>query len=137
MKIISAILFFIFFVASDSALSWVRCDVTWQSHVGPLGPYSGQGGTQGEAVGNARSLCEQSNPLNEFKLHCLNNPSNQSCVTLPNGSYVKSCYDCRMEGNILACNKGCKPVMERRILDMTGCNSNVSNKHGDLFCGEY
>lgn len=119
-----------------TAHAWWQVSATWQ--IGGAAPtYSATGSTREAALTNARLICKQSQPLDEYKYFCMNAPTRESYSELPGGSYVKSCANCRLEGSKLVCDS-CKPKIERRELDLAQCQgeaiNHIENCHGDLNC---
>ncbi|WP_156336907.1 hypothetical protein [Achromobacter kerstersii] len=120
----------------SSAFARWQASVTWQIGPGPS-TYTGIGDSQPEALGAARSTCWQAQPLDDWKNFCKNNPTRVEYSQLPEGSYIKSCGGCRVVDNKLVCDY-CKPVIERRELDLAVCTgdsiNHIENCHGDLRC---
>lgn len=102
------------------------------------GTYTGYGDTQAAALLNARRDCAAHQNLDHMAAQCWTSSPDVSYATMAGGSYLKSCGNCRPEGNLLVCD-WCKPVIERRQLDMNQCPgdafNHVENCHGDLTCG--
>ena len=126
---------FIFF--SGSAFARWQVKATWQIGNGGA-EYTGTGDTQPDAIASARQQCTNAQVLDEYKFYCLNSPVRTEYYAVPNGSYINSCGNCRVNNNKLICDS-CKPVLERRELDLNNCNGNtdhIANCHGDLTCNE-
>ena len=122
--------------AATTAHAWWNVSATWQ--IGNAAPtFNATGATKQGALANARVMCQQSQPLEQYKYYCLNAPARESYSEIPGGSYIKSCKQCRVEGNKLVCNS-CKPKIERRELDLAQCQgeaiNRIENCHGDLNC---
>lgn len=137
MKVIQALLVLIVMLMPCSS-AWARWQVsaTWQ--VGGAAPtYTGIGDSKAQALAQARLACQQAQPLKEYQNYCLNEPTRESYSELPEGTYIKSCGKCRVEGAKLVCDY-CKPKIERRELDLAQCTSeaikHIENCHGDLNC---
>lgn len=122
--------------SSTNAIFW-KVKATWQFGNGHR-EYTGMGNTQDSALENARSLCSQSQPLDDYKYYCYNAPTRTVYSNLPGGEFWRSCGNPRMEGTKLVTD-WCKPVLERRELDLMTCPEKtrdyIENCHGDLTCG--
>lgn len=127
---------FILIAGHSFAFARWQATVTWQIGPGP-GTYKGIGESQGEAFLAAQNLCYQAQPLDDWKAYCLNAPAKTEYTALPGGSYIESCGNCRPENNKLVCD-WCKPVLERRELDLSTCPASrldhIQNCGGDLNC---
>ena len=56
---------------ATTAHAWWQVNATWQ--IGGAAPtYSATGSTKETALANARAICRQSQPLDEYKYYCLN-----------------------------------------------------------------
>lgn len=105
--------------------------------------YSGYGSSQAQAFDQARKTCARAQALEGPKLQCMfssptRGPDFKEVSLPPQGSYLKSCGYCRMEGDVLACDF-CKPVMRRVELNLAQCTAEqqtmLENCHGGLVCG--
>ena len=127
--------FAIYLFFSGNAFAYWQVNATWQINNGAM-EYHGIGNSKGQALEAARQQCANANPLQQFKLFCLNAPTRTDYSQLPEGIYIRSCNGCRVVSNTLIC-KSCKPVMEERKLDLNACGdtSHIENCHGELTCG--
>lgn len=57
-------------------------------------------------------------------------------ANLPDGDYQMTCMGCMLNGNLLVCTcRDDKGMPHPANLMMTGCTRDVSNKNGQLVCG--
>jgi hypothetical protein len=104
--------------------------------------YTAYGSTKEDALKNARTTCEDSQRLEQTKDQCTFNGPNETFYIevgeAPPGTYKDSCSTCRVEANLLVCDK-CKPDSGQTKLDMSKCTAEeqsiLENCHGRLVCG--
>lgn len=126
---------------SESAWARVQAIASWKI-AGNSQQYTGIGGSNEQALEAARMNCKAAQAIADWRNFCLNAPERLEYSTIPGGTYTKSCGVCgvRKEGGaeILGCSF-CKPVMERRELNLSQCPADardkIENCHGELICG--
>lgn len=134
------------FVVEPANAKW-KATAVWYITIYPSdysvkAPYTGYGSTQNNALESARIACVKSQSLDQSKSQCTSNEPNELTLTevgeAPPGSYRDSCSACRVEANLLVCDK-CKPDSGRTALDLNLCTTPeqqmLENCHGRLVCG--
>jgi hypothetical protein len=135
--ILSSLFVCVLLFFTGNALATWQVTARWQLKLGASDEYHGIGANQPAALEAARVQCQNAQVLDEYKYFCLNSPITAFYSELPNGSYINSCWGCRVQANTLICD-GCKPVKEQRSLDLSACPgdaiNHIENCHGDLTC---
>lgn len=126
---------------ANVANAMYQVKVTWQLKNGQM-DFVGNGDTEAAAIEKARLNCQLSQQFTEWKLYCMTSPLRIITDILPDGTYHKTCRNCRLEKSpegksLLVCDS-CRPVIERRQLDLTQCPgdaaNHIENCHGELIC---
>jgi hypothetical protein len=107
---------------SEPSLAVVTVTATWQFRENSIA-YDGVGPTEAMAVLNARAKCLAAQSGN-FRRYCENPPIKVSFSNVPAGTYLESRDRCGSDGKKLVCTS-CRPIMERRELDLTKCPAEV------------